>query len=110
MPERGSLVREDRSVVAIEMRKVVAIENVSTWRTNEEVLSLLSSIKVLIVSICNALIFEMILVMVFKFCQIWPDLARLSINKISVTSRAVVSRVRYEEDNGHKRIHWHEQQ
>jgi hypothetical protein len=43
-------------VVAIEMRKVVAIENVSTWRTNEEVLSLLSSIKVLIVSICNALI------------------------------------------------------
>ena len=37
-------------MVAIEMRKVVAIENVSTWRTNEEVLSLLSSSKVLIVS------------------------------------------------------------
>ena len=37
-------------MVAIEMRKVVAIGNVSTWRTNEEVLSLLSSSKVLIVS------------------------------------------------------------
>ena len=44
-------------MVAIEMRKVVAIEKkVSTWRTNEEVLSLLSSSKVIIGSICNALI------------------------------------------------------
>ena len=87
------------------MRKVVAIENVSTWRTNEEVLSLLSSSKVLIVSMSITMMdfflkIRFLILPDFEFSQV-PN----EISHSGHSSRAVVSRVRYEEDNGHKRIH-----